>query len=299
MKERGTHTLYSTSFLTFWQIYAKIRLLMNEISPAVPPRSGVIPGAIILGLALVIGLGSLAWQKYDESRLVNQALTVSGRAVKVITADTLKWSLTLNRYGSSTSTEKSLNRDLDGDVEFMKQELATAGAKDITVSRQPSRFYGGYCPDQGYYNEVTRMSAPIEPMPITLPMPPTPPSCGGGSVTQTMVFEMKEAEKGNTLSGSLPEHLRTRGVNVNENRMEFSVSDDEPLRQELLGKAMENAREKAESIAPKRVGKVIRTMEDQLYFTPTGSTNSYGYGDETSSLQKKATLSLSVTFTLK
>lgn len=256
-------------------------------------------GCLVLGVSVVGSAFILSSQKREEAHLVNQSLSVTGRATKFVTADTLKWSLSLTREGVSSSTEQTLVRDLDNDVEFIKQKLVEAGATDITVSRQPYRYTKGYCYDNSYpiYDDyrAERTSGTPEPVP---PQPSTQ-TCGGGSIYQTVIFETKNADKANGVTGSMAGFLSDRKTWMSDSQTLFIISNDEDLRRELIDTALRDAREKADKIAPGKVGPLLRALDEQMVITAKNASNDYYYGSDQSSVEKKAVLTLPVSFIAK
>ena len=280
---------------------------MSDLSPTpsstrAPSLNGaVVAAALVLGLSFIASAFVLSWQKRQESFLVNQSLSVIGRATKFVTADTLKWSMNLEREGTSTSTEASILRELDQDVEFIKQKRSEAGATDITVSRQPHRFSKGYCyMDYHYPTGPSDAGMGMEIAPTSGPINEPTEVCSGGRAYQTIVIETKNAEKANAVTGSMAAWLNDRKVYANDLQTNFIVSDEESLRRELLDLAMRDAREKAEKLAPGRVGALTRTLDDQLSLTAKNQNTDYYYGgQDQSSVEKKAILTLPTTFILK
>ena len=252
--------------------------------------------ALVLGLCLVASAFVFTSQKREESQLVNKSISVTGRATKFVTADTLKWSISLSRDGASSSTEQTLLREVDGDVDFIKQKLTEAGATDIVVSRQPHRYTKGYCssyPDYHYDERPTSGSAGA-------PAPAPQEYCSGGNIYQTVIFEAKNADKANMVTGAMSGLLSDRKAWMSDSQTNFLIANEEDLRRELMDTALQDARTKAEKLAPGRIGSLLRTMDEQLAITAKNeSTSAYYYGGyDQASVDKKVILTLPVTFSV-
>jgi uncharacterized protein len=228
--------------------------------------------AIILGISVILAFGLWGWF-FRQSRQIQQTVRVVGYGIEEFDSDIVKWSVSFSERVSLTGTQegyKTMAAKLENFHERWKQtgiQTTEFQVFPINVNRE----YGagghiGYTLDQRIYI----ISKDI------------------GNVEQLAINPRLFVESGVTFENST---------------MEFFSSEIEEIKKRLLGKATENAYERAEEITSAtdlKVDKLISARAGVFQITEPYSTEVAGYGiHNTSSARKNIKVTVSAEFTLK
>ena len=214
----------------------------------------------------------------------SRSMSITGHATKVVTSDRMKWSLTLSRTGASSSTVASVTAQLGSDIDSVVAALAAAGVSNPTVSRHPaevSSYSSGAYSDYGNgstYQPSTNING-----------------------QQVVVIESNDVNKMNDASNGIVAKLNASGAYVQSNTTEFYYSNTDELRHQLLDAALTDAREQAQKAGGDQLGPLLQvTANSYLSLTPaSGASSYYGGSDDTSSIEKKASFDVTVSYALK
>ncbi len=236
--------------------------------------------ALLIGLG-VFGAGAVkAYTDYRSFTASQSSVTMPGYASRIVMADRMKWSLRLVRRqqeSASSTSQTSFEPQLRADIDQLVRLLEEAGIRNPNVSRQPyqDNTYGSY------YDEQT-------------------PANRSGS--QFVVIESDQVKELNQASGDIASALTARGALIEQNSTEFFLSNRDQLRRDLVQEAAEDARTQAEKLSGDRLGKLLRMDSGTfLNVTPVNSftPSYYGDNDDTTSIEKRVALSLTLTYSLK
>ncbi len=251
-----------------------------EQQPSSFPGKALVYAALLIALGL-FGAGAVkAYTDYRSFTASQASLSMPGYASRIVTSDQVKWSLRLMRRqaGSATSTSQaSLEPQLREDIDQIVRSLEQAGVRNPTVSRQPYQD-NAYT---SYYDD---------------------PTSSGHSGSQFVVIESSQVKELNQVTGDIVSTLTARGVTIDQNTTEFFLSNRDQLRRELIQEAAEDARSQAQKLSGNRLGKLLR-MDSGAYLnvTPVNSYSPsyYAENDDTSSIEKRVGLGLTLTYSLK
>ncbi|MDR2910163.1 MAG: SIMPL domain-containing protein [Bacteroidales bacterium] len=228
--------------------------------------------AFILGVSIIIAFSLLGWF-YKHSGQVQQTVRVVGYGTEEFDSDIVKWSVSFSERVSLTGTNegyKAMALKLKHFQEIWgKTGIQTTEFKIFPIS--VNREYGqsgheGYTLNQRIY---------------------------------IVSNEIKEVEK----HAINPELFVNAGVTFDDSTMEFYSSVIEEIKKQLLGKATQNAYERAEEITSStdlKVDKLIAARAGVFQITEPYSTEVSDFGMyNTSSVRKSIKVTVSADFTLK
>lgn len=244
----------------------------------------LIAGAIVGG-ALIKDRSSLRETELQRS------LTITGTASREVTSDRLKWSLRIMRSENASSSLQVASDKVSADIDTIVRKLAEAGVQNPTVSRHPIETHANQGYNGGYYE------GDYNDYPVSTPNT-------SFSASQTVVIETDQPEKANEVMGKIANDLSASGAFIDNNQTEFLYTKRDDLRRELSKEALDDAMRRANALSNNSVGKIVR-VDGGSYLTlsPAGGSgyNSYygGGSEDTTSVQKKAEYTVSVTFSLK
>lgn len=251
-----------------------------EIQPTSFSGKALVCAALFVGLGI---FGSGAVKAYTDYRSFNasqSSLSMPGYASRIVMADRVKWSLRLVRRQegpASSTSQASFEPQLRADIDQVVRSLEEAGVRNPTVSRQPYQDNS----ITAYYDE---------------------PNTGNRSGAQMVVIESDQVKALNQVTGDIASALSARGATIDQNTTEFFLSNRDQLRRELIAEAAEDARKQAEKLSGDRLGKLLRMDSGALLtVTPVNSyaPSYYGESDDTSSLEKRVAMGLTMTYSLK
>lgn len=245
-------------------------LFMNEThSQTSTVGRWVFGAAMIIGFCVVLSAHLIA-QGYvtskEQSNLNVAAL--NGIAERIIEADQAKWSLYMTRSSATSSNE--VTRLLQEDEQAIREYLKEGGILEAEISVHPMD---------------------IEPSSYT--------SYGH----QTIVVESKQVEKLGALATEAETVFIKAGRSISTNNIEFYYSDLTTLQKELTKLAIQDARAQGKDLFGEQFDRIQSIGTSVLQVTPenaSGGSYDYGYrSSDTSSIKKKALVTVGVTFLLK
>lgn len=230
-----------------------------------------LPATIAGGLVLASIVGSYA---FYAVRSLDNVLTVTGSAKTHVTADTVKWRISVTRKVSEFNLSSGYPL-LAKDVAAVKSFLKKNGVQDdaVTVSQVFVEEIYKYNSDQSGPREFNLRS----------------------EVTVTS----SEVASVDALSKNMSE-LANQGIFVSNNWLEFYISNLPELRVSLLGDAVKDARARAEEIAKaggRSVGRLKSASSGVVQVLARNSIEIADYGQyDTSSIEKDVMVTARATF---
>ncbi|MFW5773257.1 MAG: SIMPL domain-containing protein [Tangfeifania sp.] len=228
--------------------------------------------AIILGISVIISFGLLGWF-FQQSRQVQQTVRVVGYGTEEFDSDLVKWTVSFSERVSLNGTAegyKTMARKLD-DFQNVWEQTGIEASEFKIFPVNVNREYG-----QGGQS--------------------------GYTLTQRVYIVSNEIEKVEELAID-PKLFVNSGVTFDNSTMEFFSTEIEEIKKQLLGKATQNAFERAEEITSTtdlKVDQLISARAGVFQITEPYSTEVAGYGiHNTSSSTKNIKVTVSAEFTLK
>jgi len=237
----------------------------------------VLSAAVILGLALVVGLYILG---YEQSSRNSSGLTVTGSVKKNVTSDLAKWSASFTRR-SDLGNLKEVLTQIDGDKVKLKSFLTKLGLDDNSITFLPVQTNAIYeqLPGYGYTQNVI-----------------------GYNVVQELRVENTDIAKVEKLGNEM-KSLVGLGLVPDYQRTEYFYTKLNELRPQLYSDATADAKVRAEAIAKgtgAKVGDLLNARTGVIQITQPNSTDVSDYGTyDLSTKEKEITATVSVTFKLK
>lgn len=228
--------------------------------------------AFILGLSVIIAFGLWGWF-FQQSRQTQQTVRVVGYGTEEFDSDIVKWSISFSERVGLNGTREGY-QTMAGKLEsfqklWEKTGIQTSEFKVFPVS--VNREYG----QSGHV---------------------------GYTLDQRVYIVSGEIEKVEQLAVD-PGLFVENGVIFNNSTMEFFSSKIEEIKKQLLGKATQNAYERAEEITSTtdlQVDKLVSAKAGVFQITEPYSTEIAGYGiHNTSSARKNIKVTVTAEFTLK
>ncbi len=230
----------------------------------------------ILGICgFLVGMTILA------NSLVNfkkeNSIAVTGSAKKTITSDVAKWSATINRK-SDLYGLKSANSALTADTEVVLSNLNKLGFEKQGIDLSAVNIANDYTYKDGSSSQT------------------------GFTLSRDITLTSNEISKMPKLSDLVGE-LINQGVTMTNSRVEYYYSKLSELRVEMLGKATEDAKTRADMIAKSSkasLGKLKSASMGVMQITAPNSTDLSGEGYyDTSSVEKEITAIVRTNFELR
>ncbi len=253
-------------------------------TPSYTRISGVaiVFGAFFIGVGIFGAGATKAYSDHLNANILQRNLTVTGAASRVVTSDRAKWSVRMVRQLASTSgtVATPLERQIQEDADWLVRSLGEAGVSNPTVSRQPYQ-------DMGTGNTFYGSSDPSV-------------RTGG----QTIVIETDRVKELAGATDRLTQALTGRGTLIDSNSTEYFLSDRDSLRRELFKEAMDDAKQQAESVVGDNLGELTGIANGgYLNVNPVlsymNNTGYYSEADDTSSVEKRASITVGATYSLK
>lgn len=235
-------------------------------------------GTAFIALAIVTGLW-IAANAYKYKFKSSETITVTGLAEKDFTSDLIVWSGMFNRYGFDLKTAYA---SLKEDEAAIKKYLNSRGIADsnivfsaITTTKNFQRKYD----KEGIEisNEFT-----------------------GYTLTGKVRVESRAIAVVEKLSREITELLE-KGIELNSNPPEYYYTRLNELKIDLLAKASEDAKTRAETIARNSggvLGGIKKATMGVFQITGKNANEDYSYGGafNTSSREKTASITLKVDY---
>ena len=234
--------------------------------------------SIIIGVTVILGLWILA-NAYKYKFESTETISVTGLAEKGFTSDLIVWSGSFNRYGFEL---KSAYASLKQDEAAIKAYLNLKGIVDssivfsaVTTTKNFQRKYD----EKG--NEISA-------------------EFSGYTLTSNVRVESRDINRVEKLSREITELLE-RGIELNSNAPEYYYTRLNELKIDLLAKASEDAKTRAETIAKNSggsLGGIKKATMGVFQITGKNANEDYSYGGvfNTSSKEKTASITLKVDY---
>jgi hypothetical protein len=231
--------------------------------------------AILLGLFFFLS-ACIASYTFYSVRALDNTFSVTGSAKESVKADTAKWTIQVYRTAFESDLTSSYAR-VSTDLGTVKNYFVQAGipAESITIKTITA--------DQDW--SYSSQGGPVR-----------------YRVHQDIIIESKDVEKIAGLAQGINQ-LLARGVLISINQPEYYVSTLPDLRVSLLGKAIADAKARAQSIAQSggsSVGSLKSAASGIVQVLPPNSTNVEDYGSyDTSTIEKEVSVTVRATFYVK
>jgi len=265
------HRLEATVFPRSWPDYAP-SMTSPSSNPLTKPRTlGLVLSSIFVALGLAYG-GSLIGAGLAAK--AGNAITVTGSAKTLATADTVVWNLTVSESGQSAAN--AVKKVESGSTALHKYltdgSLPAEGIEVGGISSYPNNEYVNGNPT----GRVLSYNA-----------------------SQTTIVRSKDVQLIKKLTNGIGSLLQT-GVNVQNNGPQYLVSTLASLRPQLLADAMKDAKARAQSITAAvggKVGAVLSVTSGPVQVTTQDSTDASGGGFyDTTTIPKTVSVTVSVSF---
>lgn len=221
---------------------------------------------------MVIAFAVFGWF-FLQSRQTQQTVKVVGYATEEFESNVVKWSVSLSERVSLNGTQQGY-KVMAGKLKEFENQWGSTGIIATEFKVFPvnvNREYG-----QGGHI--------------------------GYTLNQRIYIVSDEIEKVEQLAID-PKLFVDKGVTFDNSTMEFFSTELDEIKKQLLGKATENARERAEQIVSAtdfKVNKLISAHSGVFQITEPYSTEVAGYGvHNTSSSKKNIKVTVSAEFSLK
>lgn len=228
--------------------------------------------AVITGLSMIFASAVFGWF-FLQSRQEPQIVKVIGYATEEFDSNVVKWSVSLSETVSLSGIQSGYE-NMAGKLDQFKSiwEQTGIAAEEFKIFPvNVNREYG-----QGGHT--------------------------GYTLSQRIYIVSNETEKVEQLAIN-PETFVKEGVTFEQSEMEFFNTELDNIKKQLLGKATQNARERAEEIVSAtdlKVDKLISARSGVFQITEPYSTEVAGYGVyNTSSSRKNIKVTLSADFSLR
>lgn len=235
-------------------------------------------GSAIIALAVIVGLwivGNAYKYKYKST----ETITVTGLGEKDFTSDLIVWSGSFNRYGFEL---KAVYATLKEDEVTIKSYLNSRGIEDsnivfssIIINKNFQRKFD----ERG--NEISSVFS-------------------GYTLTGSVRVESIDINRVEKLSREVTTLLE-KGIELNSNEPEYYYTRLNELKIDLLAKASEDAKTRAETIAKNSggsLGGIKKATMGVFQITGKNANEDYSYGGafNTSSKEKTASITLKVDY---
>ena len=234
----------------------------------------------ILGVCLLLGVviastvlsGALMASRHDD------VLTVTGSASQMISSDHASWDCGIARQSSSLQTAYAALAD---DLKTVKAYLVKNGfaESDLQVSGIERNELNGH-DDHG--NATNQIDAYI--------------------LRQTIHVESDDVKKIDAIARQSTE-LMAQGIGFTSNAPQYTYSKLDDMKIDMIGKATQNAKVRAESMAKNtgnEIGPLRSASTGVFHITAPNSTDVSDEGiSDTSSIAKKITAVISATFAIR
>lgn len=230
----------------------------------------VIPAGI-LGIALILSAGVGAWA-FFAVRSLDNTLSVTGSAKVAITADIAKWSVSVTR-SAYESTLPSVTAQVQADAKQVVTFMKNAGIIEDKISVSPISSYAEYSQDANAPKRYT--------------------------IRQDVRIESNDPNKVKQMSQDISS-LTLKGLILEIGTPEYYVSTLPDIRVSLLGKAVEDARARAKSVADatgQKVGKLKSAASGVVQVLAPNSIDVSDYGSyDLSSINKEVMVTARAVF---
>lgn len=248
-----------------------------------PLSSPITLGALILGLAFVVGTGYAANTAYRMKALSNE-ISVTGSAERLLKSDVAKWSAGFSRTVGVDGLKQGY-ADMKKDWETVHEFLKNSGIDEKTISQQPISV-----------NQNTECVAIGDQACATTRL-------SGYTLRQSFGVESSEVDKVTAVAQQAGAKLADANIVLEGNSPEFYYSKLADLKLEMLAEATKSATQRANQIITSsgaKLGNVVSAGMGVFQITAVNSTDISDYGSyDTSSIDKKVTAIVRASYTIK
>lgn len=232
---------------------------------------------LILGASLIIAAMIASYALYSI-RALDNTLSVTGSTKQRVTADTAKWGMNIERIVETDADVARGFSQVAADMVQVKKFLLAQGFAESDIDVQPT-ITGDHYQDNGEGRQIRKILV-----------------SQSVSVT-TRTVALVEAASQKTIE------LAQKNIRFNAQQPQYLISNLPELRIALIGKAIEDAKKRAESIAGamgQRVGRMKSANNGVVQVMAPDSTAVSDYGEyDTSTKEKDVMLSVKAVFVLK
>jgi uncharacterized protein len=234
-----------------------------------------VAAALVVGLFL-LGTGIIFSWAFYSARQSDDTISVTGSAKMEVKADQAKWTLEIYRPAFQESLSGAYSQ-VAKDAEAVKIYFKSQGIEDSQITLNTVTADQDY--SYGNNGGPTRFRVHGE---ITVSSPDVDKVQALAQNAQTLI---------------------TRGYSVNPRQPEYYVSNLPELRVSLLGKAIDDAKARAQEIAKSggsSVGKLAGASSGVVQVMAPNSTNVEDYGSyDTSTIEKEVSVTARATFIVR
>lgn len=238
-------------------------------------------GATIIALAVIIGLW-IVGNAYKYKFKSAETISVTGLAEKDFTSDLIVWSGSFNRYGFELKTAYA---NLKQDEAAIKSYLNTRDIPDSNIVFLSVNIAKNF--QRRYDEKGNEISADFS----------------GYTLTGNVRVESKDINRVEKLSREIT-GLLEKGIELSSNAPEYYYTRLNELKIDLLAKASEDAKTRAETIAKNSggsLGGIKKATMGVFQITGKNANEDYSYGGafNTSRKEKTASITLKVDYLAK
>ncbi len=237
-----------------------------------------VPFGFILGASFIIA-SVVVGVTFYKIRSLENTISVTGSAKTEVVSDTAKWTSQITRPVRISSLQGGYAQ-IASDLEKVKSFMIESGIPEESITVSTVSFYENYSYQQNYqsYSEKEYI------------------------LSQTITVNSNEVDKITEISKNINK-IVSQGIIFQTNSLEYYVSNLPDLRVDLLGKAVEDAKSRAQSLASasgKKVGKLKNASSGVVQVLSQNSTDVSDYGSyDTSQINKVVTVTVKASFTLR
>ena len=252
-------------------------------------KNELVFSAAILAAGIIIAT-AIGADSFYRAKQLNNVLSVTGSAEKIVTSDTVKWQSSISR-SVDTANLKSGSAQMASDINILKQYFKNSGILDGEITINPVTV-APFCQSQNgiSYDKFGNQSCGSSPT-------------AGYNLQQVISVESSRVDEITKLSQSASDYFIGQGLVFSTQSLEYYYSKLADLRLDLLTQATKDAKDRADRIA-QSTGKKVDILQNAsmgvFQVTAKNSVDVSDYGIyDTSSLEKKVTGVVRTSFSLK
>lgn len=238
-------------------------------------NKGFLSFGVVIALGFIIGASAVGHYIY-KSKTVDNAISVTGSAQKMITSDTARWSANFSRNVAGDALKNGsvqMKQDLDAVLAYLNQN----GVKKDQITVNPVTVYPTF--ENGSYGSTGKIN--------------------GYNFSQQISVDSSDVQNLTSIAQESTK-LINQGIVFSSQPVEYYYSKLDDLKIEMLGVATDNAKQRAEAIAEKsgsKLGKLNAASMGVFQITAVNSTDVSDYGVfDTTAIQKRITAVVRTTF---
>lgn len=240
----------------------------------------IVAGMVCATVLVSVQLGVIGLKEVKQSTNDKSTVVIVGKAKKDITADTAKWTVELRRMATTT---EELRKEFELDKEAFKKLLENEGITDAKYSflaevESDDYYYGDDYYDGNYSAKSSRKS-----------------------IRQQIVIESSNVAKLGNLNEKGSRLAVRSGASIQSLSILFTYSKADELKSELTKQALVDAKAQAKELFGHKLGDIQMAQASIFSLASRGENDTYNYyqHDDKTSIEKAATVTLTVTFRIK